>query len=73
MRAKDSIPVTYNVRITYKDPAMMDFERRLPAYLAAFRPRQAERPAGKGPSARLPQRRSRNGWNLPRNDRGRTN
>ena len=49
MRAKDSIPVTYNVRITYKDPAMMDFERRLPAYLAAFRPRQAERPAGKGP------------------------
>jgi len=36
LRVEDWIPVTYNVRIAYKDPAIMDFERRLPVVLPPF-------------------------------------
>jgi polysaccharide biosynthesis protein PelA len=36
LRVEDWVPVTYNVRIAYKDPAMMDFERQLPAVLPPF-------------------------------------
>ncbi len=36
LRAEDRTPVTYHVRIVYKDPEMMDFERPLPAALPPF-------------------------------------
>ncbi len=36
LRADDWVPVTYNLRIVYKDPRMMDFERSLPAILPSF-------------------------------------
>jgi polysaccharide biosynthesis protein PelA len=36
LRVEDWVPVTYDVRIAYKDPKMMDFERQLPAVLPPF-------------------------------------
>ncbi len=36
LRADDWVPVTYNLRIIYKDPLMMDFERPLPPILPPF-------------------------------------
>ena len=36
LRADDWVPVTYNWHISRKDPAMMDFERRLPPILPPF-------------------------------------
>jgi hypothetical protein len=36
LRVEGWIPVTYNVRVVYKDAAMMDFERPLPAVLQPF-------------------------------------
>jgi polysaccharide biosynthesis protein PelA len=36
LRTDNWVPVTYDVRIVYKDPLMMDFERPLPAALPAF-------------------------------------
>jgi polysaccharide biosynthesis protein PelA len=36
LRSENWTPVTYNVRIIYKDPAMIDFERPLPTVLPPF-------------------------------------
>jgi hypothetical protein len=36
LRAEDWTPVTYDVRVVYKNPEMMDFERPLPAVLPPF-------------------------------------